>query len=133
MSTLYNTSIPINIKNNNGYSQPTNKYIFYLYIYDSKKNEKCIKKIELKPYSKLIKFNDRIKFADINSFKVIISQEIENNILDYNLEGNINTTQTTYIQQNENIFIEFTNNTNGFSLCSCSLTTNNIFVSPPNY
>ena len=29
--------------------------------------------------------------------------------------------------------IVVTNNNNGYSLCSCSLTTNNIFVSPPNY
>lgn len=134
MSTTYNTispTSPINIKND--YAHPINKYIFYLYIYDSNKNEKHIKKIELKPHSKLIKFSDKIKFSDITNFKVIISHEMDNNALDYSLEDNINTKQTTSIHHNNNIFIEFTNNNNGYSLCSCSLTTNNIFVSPPNY
>jgi len=132
MSTIYNTiTSPINI--NNGYAHPINKYRFFLYIYDTNNNEICIKKIESKPHAKLIKFSDKIKFSEINNFKVIISHEMDSNMLDYTLEDVININQTTSIHQNDNIFIEFTNNNNGYSLCSCSLTTNNIFVSPPNY
>jgi len=100
---------------------------------DSKKSVKSIKKIESKPHSKLIKFSDKIKFTDIEFFNMTVSHEIDNSSLDYSLEGKVDNNKTTYIQQNNNIFIEFTNNTNGYALCSCSLTINNIFVSPPNY
>jgi len=123
---------PINIqnnKNNNGYEQPINKYIFELYINDSN----CIKKVETKPHSKLIKFNDKIKFTDILMFKINISQTSNDNIIDYHLDGTINHEQITFTKYNDNIFIEFTKNNNGFALCSCSLKNNNIFISPPNY
>jgi len=127
MDTMYNNATPpMNI--NNSYAQPANKYIFELYIYDINNNEKYIKKIESKPHSKLIKFSDKIKFNEMTNFKVIVSHD-----MDYKLEGIVNNKQTTSIHQNEHVFIEFTNNNNGYSLCSCSLTTNNIFASPPNY
>lgn len=130
---VYNTSLPLPIhnKNNYGYDQPTNKYIFELYINDS--NEKCIKKIETKSHSKLIKFNEKFRYIDINTFKINISQVSNNNVIDYNLEGHINHELITCTKSNDNIFIEFTKNNNGFTLCSCSLKNNNIFLSPPNY
>ena len=106
---MYN-NITESININNGYSQPTNKYIFELFIYDDKQNETHIKKKELKPHSKLIKFNDKIKFDDLHSFKIYITQELDGNTLDYSLEDNIKICQTTSIHHNEYIFIEFTNN-----------------------
>jgi hypothetical protein len=126
-----NITSPVNI--NSSYAPPTNRYEFHLSIIDFENNIKSIKKIESKPHSKLIKFNDKIKFTDIKQFKIMISHEMDSSSLDYSLEGTLDNNKTTYIQQNNNIFIEFTNNTNGYSLCSCSLTINNIFVSPPNY
>ena len=43
---MYN-NITESININNGYSQPTNKYIFELFIYDDKQNEKLIKICDL--------------------------------------------------------------------------------------
>ena len=129
---MYN-NITETININNGYSQPTNKYIFELFIYDDKQNETHIKKKELKPHSKIINFNDKIKFDDIHSFKIYITHELDGNTLDYSLEDDIKIGQTTSIHHNDYIFIEFTNNTNGYSLCSCALKIHNIFMSPPNY
>ena len=51
------------------------------------------------------------------------------------MQGNIIHDQSFYTQKNDNLFIEFSQNSNGFVICNCSfvgLDFNRICVSPPN-
>ena len=51
------------------------------------------------------------------------------------MDGNLNHDNTSYIQKDDNLFIEFSQNSLGFTVCNCSfigMDFNKICVSPPN-
>lgn len=114
------------IANNNN----DNLYYFKLKIYIND-NEIYFMNSENKKYSNLIKTNNKIKFDEINNF------EIEIQLLDslFKLYGNINKNSSCYIDQANNIYIEFSQDTIGYTNCICyfidkDLTT--LCISPPN-
>ena len=131
--------IPKRYNNNNfyGFSDFNNisQYIFSLIINGNKINNINFKNIEDTKYSHLIKIDDQIKLHDIESYKVSV-KILDNNITsDFELEGNITHNQSNSTQRNHNLYIEFTQNENGYAICSCvytGLDYNKLFVSPPN-
>ena len=130
--------IPKKYKNNiYGFSDFNNlsQYIFSLSINGNKIKNINFKNIEDTKYSHLIKIDDQIKLDDIESYKVSV-KILANNITSYyELEGNIIHNQSSSTQNNNNLYIEFTQNENGYAICSCfytGLDYNKLFVSPPN-
>jgi len=132
-------SIPIKYKNNNhGFSDFNNnifQYIFSLNINGSKINNINFKNIENKKYSHLIKLDDQIKLNDIESYNVSVKILSNNISYDFKLEGSIIHNNSYSSERANNLYIEFTQNENGYAFCSCfytGLDYNKLFVSPPN-
>ena len=130
--------IPKKYKNNiYGFSDFNNvsRYVFSLCINGNKINNINFKNIEDCKYSHLIKINDQIKLHDIESYKVSVTVLASNITSSFELEGNIIHNQSCSTQRNNNLYIEFTQNENGYTFCSCfytGLDYNKLFVSPPN-
>jgi len=124
-------SLSIPIKYNFSDFNNITQYIFSLIINDNL----TFKNIEHNKYSHLIKLDNNIKLKNIKNYKVHMSIISNNTINDYELEGKIEHNGKCSIHKNNNIFIEFTQNDNGYALCTCfytGLDYNKLFVSPPN-
>ena len=131
---------PMNIrytKNYYGFSDSNtniNKYVFELVIKGKTIGIQYFRKIEDTKYSNLIKIADNVKLSDIDSYVasiIILPNEDHNN---YELEGMINKTESSSTQRSHNMYIEFTKNDIGKTLCNCfytGLDHNKIFASPP--
>lgn len=83
-------------------------------------------------FSNLIRFSNQIKYDQINSFEIQI-KFFDNTYL---LNDNISNQSSCFSKQENNIFIEFSQDTNGFTNCICyfiedDLTT--LCISPPNW
>ena len=83
-------------------------------------------------FSNLIKFSNKIKYDQINSF------EIEIKFFDntYFLNDSINNQASCFSKQENNIFIEFSQDTNGFANCICYFIEDDLStlcISPPNW
>lgn len=139
--TLNNQTKPMPIKyipNMYGFSDSNNdttRYLFELVINGKTIGKKYFRNFEDTKYSHLITLNHKIKLNDIQSYKVSVSiySPDTNNI--YELEGYINKNENCSTQKTNNLYIEFTKNDMGYSLCSCfytGLDYNKIFASPPN-
>ena len=86
---------------------------------------------ENKKYSNLIKYFHKIKFDELNYFKIIV------NSLEYTfeLDGKIDHSNSYYVNKSDNLFIEFSQDFNGYVNCTCyfiNLDLNNLCISPPN-
>ena len=84
-------------------------------------------------HCKLINTKDQIKFDEIKTFRINVRKIPEE--MNYQMEGKIIQDQSFYIQQNENLFIEFSQNSNGYTICNCSFVGFDSFKicsSPPN-
>jgi len=139
--TLNNSSQPIQInyaKNNHGFSDSNNdmsKYLFELIINGQIIGKKYFGNLEDTKYSHLIKTNHKIKLSSIESYKAFVSIYPSELPLLYELEGTINQSESSSTQRSDNLYIEFTQNDNGYAVCSCfytGLDYNKIFASPPN-
>ena len=143
MSDINNTLIitkPMNIryaKNYYGFSDSNtniNKYIFELIIKGKNIGIQYFKNIEDTKYSHLIKLKDNIKLSDINSYVATITIFANEEHINYELEGIINQSESNSTQKSHHMYIEFTKNDIGNTLCSCfytGLDHNKIFASPP--
>ena len=128
-------SEPIPIENfNKNYSQGKQKFdnIYNFKLITKINNENIIfTSLENKKYSNLIKYSNKIKYEDINDF------EIEIDLLDnkFSLIDNINHHSSCYSTQNNNIYIEFSQDTHGYVNCICYFIDkdfNILCISPPN-
>jgi len=140
MSHLYSKPIPINYtKSRYGFRAPpknTNNNIYELVIFNENKEIKYFKKIINNKYCKLIDFSDKILFSDIKKFTISITTTPYHDNNSLFMEGNVDHKLDSYTKNNSYIYIEFTQNSLGYTICNCYkiLTDNNkIFVSPPNY
>ena len=132
-----NITLNIPIKRNNYYHfsdfNNSTQYIFLLNIYGAKNI--TFKKIEDNKYSHIITLDDKIKLNNIESYKLSV-YVLNNNInTKFELEGDIIHTQTSSTERNNNLYIEFSQNECGYTLCTCfytGLDYNKLFVSPPN-
>jgi hypothetical protein len=139
------TTQPVNITNNkikNNYSHPIGpSYLFELYISnkdprqslsssdDIKHFERVFQKEMSKSWCQLIKPSDRITINDIKYYRITVTRINDCDIITTS-EGTIDIGRS-YTTTNNNIFIEFTNNSNKYITCSCFYINNNSIVSPP--
>ena len=124
-------SLSIPIKYNFSDFNNITQYIFLLTINDNLK----FKNIENNKYSHLIKLDNNIKLKDLKNYNINISVVTNNTVSEFQLEGDIEHNGKCSTHKNKNIYIEFTQNDNGYALCSCfyiGLDYNKLFVSPPN-
>jgi hypothetical protein len=156
MSNIINeSSNPIVIpyeKNTYGYSNPSRnkpQYSFELKVEGHIFGTKYFKKIEEYKYTELINFDHKIKLSELDTYELTLIlidfNSCQENIQQiqpiqpietvFKLTGNISKDTTHSTQHNNNLYIEFTKNSAGYTLCTCfytRLANNKIFISPPN-
>jgi hypothetical protein len=141
MSEIITKSIPIQIKYSkswHSFSDPNNqiqKYLFELKITLKSNEIRKFTNLENDKYSTLIFLKHQIKFCDIKKFSISISKLPFESDFNYELSGLINHDQSAYSQKNDNIYIEFSQNSNGFTICNCTfvgMDFSKICISPPN-
>lgn len=139
MSEIISVPIPIPIKYSkscHSFSNPNNQiqnYLFELIIDLNNKDKKIFISLETDKHCKLINTKDQIKFDEIKTFRIIVKKIPEE--MNYQMEGKITQEQSFYTQYNENLFIEFSQNSNGYTICNCTFVGFdffNICASPPN-
>lgn len=139
--TLNNKSNPVQIKytkNQHGFSDPNNdscRYLFELIINGQNIGKKYFRNLEENKYCHMIKLSHKIKLSDIQNYKASISIHPSDSQSSFEIEGQINQYESSSIQRSDNIYIEFTKNDMGYTMCSCfytGLDQNKIFASPPN-
>ena len=120
------------------FSDPYNQiqnYLFELNIIMIDNEKKTFIKLENSKHANLIFIKDQIKYNNINSFKIYVKKIPDESSMNYEMQGNINQDQSFYTQQTNNLFIEFSQDSNGYVICNCSfigLDFSQICVSPPN-
>jgi hypothetical protein len=139
MSEIISVPIPIPIKYSkswHSFSNPNNQtqnYLFELIIDLNNKDKKIFIGLESDKHCRLINTKDQIKFDEIKTFRIIVKKIPEE--MNYQMEGKITPEQSFYTQYNENLFIEFSQNSNGYTICNCSFVGSDFFkicASPPN-
>lgn len=86
---------------------------------------------ENKNYSNIITSLNKIKYDDINYYKITVNSLNTT----FELDGNINNQSTSYVNQANNLFIEFSQDYLGYVNCTCYYVNkdlNNLCISPPN-
>lgn len=98
----------------------TYEFILKIELKDGK--EKLFKKIQSNAYAKLILFDDLLNFKDIEGYK--LSLKIKSNIEEeFELIDKLEEV-SFYSNNNNNLFIEFSQNNLGYVLCNCHYITN---------
>lgn len=134
-----NPSSPIPIKNSNltyNLSKDSfdNLYYFSLKIRIKKNNfvnEKIFTCYNTKDYANLIKSSHRIEFDNLEKYEINVNYGETS----FSLKGDINNNLSCYIDKNENLYVEFSQDSFGNTLCSCyflNKNINNLCISPPN-
>lgn len=106
-----------------------NIYYFKLIINVNGK-DKIFFNNESKKYSNLINHFHKIKFSELNYFKIIV-HSLENT---FKLEGDINHSNSYYVNKSDNLFIEFTQDYNNYVNCTCYFINSDLSmlcISPP--
>lgn len=138
---IINTTQPIPIKyikNNHGFSDSnndTNRYLFELIIKGKNIGKKYFRNLENNKYSHLIKLEHHILLSSIDSYKASLKIYPSEIPISSEIEGSIHKELSSSTQSNDDLYIEFTQNDNGYALCSCfyvGLNDNKYFASPPN-
>jgi hypothetical protein len=143
MSEIKTNPIPISspiryTKSWHSFSNPQGgfqKYLFELIINYDSNDKKIFRKIESDKHSDLIEQEDNIKYNDIKNFKLSISKLPSDTNFNYETEGLINQDNSFYNKSENEIFIEFSQNSSGNTFCRSSfigVDFNKICVSPPN-
>jgi hypothetical protein len=138
-------SIPIPIKQPikyskswHSFSDPNNQiqnYLFELIINLNNNENKRIIRLESDKHCNLIFIKDKIEYKNLLNFKVSVKKIPSDYSFNYEMEGIISNDQSSYSQQDCNLHIEFSQNSNGYTICNCSfigIDFNTICVSPPN-
>ena len=138
-------SIPIPIKQPikyskswHSFSDPNNQiqnYLFELIINLNNNENKRIIRLESDKHCNLIFIKDKIEYKNLQNFKVSVKKIPSDYSFNYEMEGIISNDQSSYSQQDCKLHIEFSQNSNGYTICNCSfigIDFNKICVSPPN-
>ena len=113
----------------------TQKYLFELIINPDSSDKKTFRKLESSKHCDLIEEKDDIKYSEIKNFKLSISKLPFDINFNYETEGFINQDQSSYNQSENEIYIEFSQNSSGNTFCRSSfigVDFTKICVSPPN-
>jgi len=111
------------------------KFFFDLTINPNFVNEKTFRKLESDKYTELIQLDDDIKYDDIKEFKLIVSKMPFDISFNYELKGKLSHDRTSYNQCENEIYIEFSQNSTGLTFCSSSfigVDFTKFCISPPN-
>ena len=127
---------PINIifgsnKDNIDFSQ----FIFEITLLLNDDSTKKHNEISYSKHCKLFTSNDMIPYNMIKSYILNITV-IKFTKESYKIEKIFDNTYDTYIYKNDDMYIEFSKNTDGYTTCCCSLRildNSRVFVTPPNY
>lgn len=107
-----------------------NLYLFNLKIITTD-GEKIFKYNETTQHSNLIKSSDKILYSDLKKYEVTINYN--DNL--YHLTDSIYQNSSFYTGQNNNMFIDFSQDDLGYTICTCYYITkdiNTLCISPPN-
>jgi len=110
-------------------------YLFNLKITLKDGSHKDFIKIEKKKYSDLIEIEDNVNYEEITNYSVEISKIPFDEKKIFKIEEKFNSMTNSYNKRTEDIYIEFTKNSNNKVLCRCyfiGVDFNSIFISPPN-
>lgn len=111
------------------------KYFFELTINPNFKNKKIFIKLENSKHTELIQLDDDIEYSDIRKFKLVVTKMPFDINFNYKLEGELNHDCYSYTQCENEIYIEFSQNSAGTAFCRSSfigVDFSKIFISPPN-
>ena len=141
MSEIKSIPIPIKMKYSkswHAFSDPFNQIQNFLFelnvIMNDDENQKFIK-LESDKHSNLIIIKDQIEFKNIKRFKIIVRKIPDDYEMVYQMCGNILHEQSYYTQKDDNLFIEFSQNSSGYTICNCTFIGydfGKICISPPN-
>lgn len=143
MSEIKTIPIPISnpirySKSWHSFSNPNGglqKYFFDLTINPNSSDKKTFRKLESCKHAELIQLNDEIKYSDIKEFRLIVTKMPFDITFNYELEGLINQEQSSYNQTENEIYVEFSQNSSGLTICRSSfigVDFTKMCVSPPN-
>ena len=113
----------------------TQKYLFELIINPNAPDKKTFRKLESSKHCDLIEEKDKIQYSEIKNFRLCISKLPFDINFNYETEGFINQEQSSYNQSENEIYIEFSQNSSGITFCRSSfigVDFTKICVSPPN-
>jgi len=96
------------------------KYLFDLKL-KSKPKSKVIRKLVSTDKCELINPEDKIKFSDLQKFKVNVKKLTNYDISKFSLSGKIDQNKSSFSESNSDIFIEFSKNEMGYVVCNCIL------------
>jgi hypothetical protein len=120
------------LQNYNLYNDTFDNYFrFNLKIVNNNDNEQMFSSHNNKEYANLIKTHHRIEFNNLKKYEINIFHKEQFFIL----KGEINNNLSTFVDKNENIFIEFSQDCSGNTDCTCYFLKKNIdslCISPPN-
>ena len=120
------------------FSDPYNQiqnYLFELNIIMNDNETKKFIKLESEKRCNLIIVKDQIEFKNIKTFKIIVKKIPSDYSFIYQMSDNIIHEQSYYVQKDDNLFIEFSQNSNGYAMCNCTFIGYDswrISASPPN-
>ena len=115
-------SKPIPINNKCVYAVPFSnfsKYLFELKLKTKQNKIKHFRKIENEKWAEIVSVFDRIKYEDILTFNISITQLPDGVDKVYTLKGELNDNFNTFTKNNDYIYIEFTKNNQGYLVCTC--------------
>ena len=131
--------IPIKYsKSWHSFSDPYNQiqnYLFELNIIMNDNETKKFIKLESEKRCNLIIVKDQIEFKNIKTFKIIVKKIPGEYLFTYQMSDNIIHEQSYYVQKDDNLFVEFSQNSNGYTMCNCTFIGYDswrISASPPN-
>jgi hypothetical protein len=143
MSEIKTIPIPISnpirySKSWHSFSNPNGglqKYFFDLTINPNSENKKTFRKLESGKHAELIQLDDEIKYSDIKEFKLVVTKMPFDITFNYELEGKLSQEQSSYNQRENEIYVEFSQNSAGLTFCRSSfigVDFSKMCVSPPN-
>ena len=120
---------PLSVNYSLSNSNFDNAYYFKL-ILNINEKEHLFTTSENKEYSNIIKNSYQLKYDELNYFKI----EVNSMESTYKLEGNICHLNSYYVNRSDNLFIEFSQDCNGYVNCTCYFIKSdldNLCISPP--
>ena len=136
---IHSKPIPINtVRSLYGFSAPfknPNKYYFELYVIFKDNSSKVFRKIDDKKYADLIDLKDEIIFSELKSYNLKVTQIPDNIDKVCTLSGQIFDDKSCHVQNTKDLYIEFSKNDLGLTLCLCHFLGSDITtygVTPPN-
>ena len=141
--TDFNRSSPINIpkkytKSKYSFNAPpsdSSNFYYELEILFENNKKKMFRKILDKKYADLIELHDKIKYSDLKSFKIEITKIPNRDNRSYIMKDKINKNLNHFSKKNDDIYIEFSKNNIGYTMCTCyyaGIDFTETFISPPN-